>query len=265
MLLWPALPSRPVAAVERRQSVSLSFVAAQPSPVSAPSETIAPVPESAVPNNELIPTPTPTQPLPDAPKTPPPESEPVVAAETSTTSVIEPQSDDTDDISVVEQSNASENTSQLPTEPEPAEPVTSTPEPPKQAETAVRIDESETGRQPAPREESADEEGESVSDIAVPPDASVIPATLMPARFAGPTPTIETPTEAVRRRLRGTVVLRGFVDPQGTLSEISILESSGHEVLDDAAQTQAVEWRFQPARSGTGATGEWVRIPVTFR
>lgn len=112
---------------------------------------------------------------------------------------------------------------------------------------------------------TAASEVEPSTQSSAPASAPDIPANLTPARFEGPVPTVKTPTEALRRRLRGTVVLRGFVAPDGSLSEISILASSGYDLLDDAAQTQAGQWRYRPAYHGSEATGQWVRIPVTFR
>jgi len=43
------------------------------------------------------------------------------------------------------------------------------------------------------------------------------------------------PEEARRRRLSGKLVLDVAINPNGTVRTISILRSSGHQVLDDAA------------------------------
>jgi protein TonB len=46
---------------------------------------------------------------------------------------------------------------------------------------------------------------------------------------------------------------------------VEVLESSGHQVLDDAARESVRSARFQPARAGGAATNSWVEVPISFR
>lgn len=72
------------------------------------------------------------------------------------------------------------------------------------------------------------------------------------------------PASAVRDDIGGTVVLRVLVNPDGSASEISVEESSGHESLDQSAISSAAQWRFNPGRKHGKSVGGWVLVPVTF-
>lgn len=65
----------------------------------------------------------------------------------------------------------------------------------------------------------------------------------------------------------GSVILKVQVLTSGLPGSISILQSSGQAVLDDAAVAAARQWRFTPARNQ--ATGQAIvsttRIPLAFR
>jgi protein TonB len=55
------------------------------------------------------------------------------------------------------------------------------------------------------------------------------------------------PLEAARRREHGTVVLRIFIDVDGSVSQVQILHSSGSPILDGAARDRVKTWHFRPA------------------
>lgn len=52
------------------------------------------------------------------------------------------------------------------------------------------------------------------------------------------------PTIARRRRWEGTVVLGIDCDATGVVRRVTVVRSSGHEVLDDAAVAAVRQWRF---------------------
>lgn len=85
------------------------------------------------------------------------------------------------------------------------------------------------------------------------------------ARFAGRPPVPIKPASAIRKRLRGELVLRGFVGASGQLEQPFVQRSSGHLELDQAALEQALAWSFQPALEDGVATGQWVEWTVAFR
>lgn len=73
------------------------------------------------------------------------------------------------------------------------------------------------------------------------------------------------PIEARRARMQGTVVLAVTISPEGVPAAVDVLRSSGHFLLDRAAQEALWQWRFDPARRGGVAVEERIAIPVTFR
>jgi protein TonB len=62
----------------------------------------------------------------------------------------------------------------------------------------------------------------------------------------------------------GRVMLRVYVAPDGTASEVQVRESSGWPRLDRAAHEAVERWKFAPAREGDRAIGAWVVVPVNF-
>jgi protein TonB len=73
------------------------------------------------------------------------------------------------------------------------------------------------------------------------------------------------PIEARRARMQGTVVLAVTISPEGVPAAVDVLRSSGHFMLDRAAQEALWQWRFDPARRGGVPVQDRVAIPITFR
>jgi len=69
------------------------------------------------------------------------------------------------------------------------------------------------------------------------------------------------PAAARRAGEEGTVLLSVRVDPNGLVSAVSILRSSGSLRLDDAARDAVKRWRFAARQSGTVE----VNLPISFR
>ena len=63
----------------------------------------------------------------------------------------------------------------------------------------------------------------------------------------------------------GTVVVRGFVTPNGMVSSLRIVKSTGYAVLDEAALKALGRWQFIPSRRKGKAVASLVEIPITFR
>lgn len=60
-------------------------------------------------------------------------------------------------------------------------------------------------------------------------------------------------------------MLRVFVAEDGSPKEIRLLQGSGYDRLDAAAQEAVSRWRFVPARKGNIAVAAWVQVPVSFQ
>ena len=85
-----------------------------------------------------------------------------------------------------------------------------------------------------------------------------------PARaLSNPNPAY--PPEAVQQRLEGRVILSVTIAASGAVTKVTVAESCGHKVLDQAAQDAVRRWRFSPATRG-GKPVEWTaRLPIRFR
>lgn len=87
---------------------------------------------------------------------------------------------------------------------------------------------------------------------------------IKPARpISNPNPMY--PPEAVQRRLEGRVILSVTIAATGKVNRVSVAESCGHQVLDQAALDAVRRWRFSPA-TRDGEPVEWTaRLPIRFR
>lgn len=90
-----------------------------------------------------------------------------------------------------------------------------------------------------------------------------LPLVTQPAFSKPPTPP-HYPKRAKRKRLQGQVILRARVDKQGLVEHIVIWQSSGHKLLDKAAEKAMWDWQFTPAKQAGIRTASWVEFPVNF-
>lgn len=73
------------------------------------------------------------------------------------------------------------------------------------------------------------------------------------------------PTAARRRAEQGIVTIRVLVGADGSVERAELAESSGYDLLDDAAlHAVRAKWRFVPARSGGVTVESWVLVPIRF-
>jgi protein TonB len=73
------------------------------------------------------------------------------------------------------------------------------------------------------------------------------------------------PLAARKQGLEGKVMLRVTVAPDGRITSVTVVESSGHAMLDKAARDGVSRWRFTPARRATGAIASVVDVPIEFK
>jgi protein TonB len=73
------------------------------------------------------------------------------------------------------------------------------------------------------------------------------------------------PRNAITRSIEGTVMLRVHVDASGRPMEVSIEQSSGSRLLDEAALRHVkARWKFVPAQSNGQAVEAWGLVPIEF-
>jgi protein TonB len=91
---------------------------------------------------------------------------------------------------------------------------------------------------------------------------------LVEPKFQGPglrNPPTRYPRLALERQWEGRVLLRVQVHADGSPGDIRVEQSSGHELLDEAAVTQVGQWRFLPARRGDQTVASSVIVPIEFK
>lgn len=84
----------------------------------------------------------------------------------------------------------------------------------------------------------------------------------MPAYLNNKPP--EYPSMARKRGFEGKVILRVRVLSSGNPEELEIKDSSGYDILDEAALRAVREWKFKPATRGGKPVDSWVEIPIRF-
>ena len=99
-----------------------------------------------------------------------------------------------------------------------------------------------------------------------PPSPPAPPRIELPSSNAGylnnPKPTYP----AISRRLgeQGKVVLRVFIDAEGSPQQIEIRQSSGYERLDQQALEAVRRWRFAPGKRNGVPEAMWNIVPINF-
>ncbi len=73
------------------------------------------------------------------------------------------------------------------------------------------------------------------------------------------------PLLARRRGYEGRVLLSVLVHADGAGSGVTLKQSSGHAMLDEAALDTVKRWRFLPARRGATPVESRVDVPIVFR
>ncbi len=72
------------------------------------------------------------------------------------------------------------------------------------------------------------------------------------------------PRLARQKGWEGRVVLKVLVERDGLPSQISIEETSGYQVLDEAAFLAVKKWKFVPAQTAGIKFSSWIKIPIKF-
>jgi protein TonB len=73
------------------------------------------------------------------------------------------------------------------------------------------------------------------------------------------------PDFAKARGWNGQVRLKVRVLASGHPEQVIVVHSSGHPLLDEAAQHAVQRWVFIPAKHGNSAIDSWVQVPVDFK
>ncbi len=108
---------------------------------------------------------------------------------------------------------------------------------------------------PLPPDDATDGHGER--------DEPLVAARFEVAALNNPKPPY--PLAARRRGYQGKVLVRAHVLADGRCARVLLKETSGYDLLDNAALKTVRRWRFVPARRGDIAIDSWVDVPIAFR
>lgn len=84
-----------------------------------------------------------------------------------------------------------------------------------------------------------------------------------PAHGVNPPP--DYPEEARRRGMEGRVALRVQVNSDGTATRVTLQQTSGHPLLDQAALKAVRWWKFLPAMKNGEPIPCEIEFPVVYR
>jgi protein TonB len=73
------------------------------------------------------------------------------------------------------------------------------------------------------------------------------------------------PALAMQRRWEGTVLLRLFIDENGQITDVQLMRSSGHAILDGAAANAVRRWTATPATRDGQPMATVEVLPVQFK
>ncbi len=86
----------------------------------------------------------------------------------------------------------------------------------------------------------------------------------MPYLVSTPQP-ISYPRWAIRQGWEGRLSLAIEVRTDGTVGKTKVMQSTGHKILDQAAEKAIRTWHFHPTMKDGRAIRDCVQIPVTFK
>lgn len=162
----------------------------------------------------------------------------------------------------------------VPPPPTPLTPVVRKPtvtKAPAEVKTAAPMPLAIADPSPAPNAPAAAIEPVEVAAAPLPaPKADVAPPA--PARMELPSsnadylqnPRPAYPAMSKRLGEQGKVVVRVFIDVDGTAKKAEIKQSSGFERLDQAALNTVQRWRYVPGKRAGVPEGMWFNVPINF-
>jgi periplasmic protein TonB len=138
-------------------------------------------------------------------------------------------------------------------------------ETPKRGRPPTTFDDAVVARIPPAGQSRRDAPTAATPDIhaKAPPTPQASLPRLAGARY-GQNPAPSYPTEARRRGWEGTVLLLVEILESGRPERISVKQSSGHPLLDEAAQDAVERWTFIPAQREGKPVRSFAEVPIVF-
>lgn len=83
-----------------------------------------------------------------------------------------------------------------------------------------------------------------------------------PVKIYAPNP--EYPLQARRNNWEGVTVLKILIETDGLVKNVTVLQSSGYEILDRAAVKAVKRWRYRPASVNGVAVAKQAQVRINF-
>jgi protein TonB len=101
---------------------------------------------------------------------------------------------------------------------------------------------------------------------AAPPAPPAPPRIDLPSSSADYLNNPRPPYPPLSKRLgeQGKVVVRVFIEVDGTASRAEVRQSSGFERLDQTALQTVLRWRYVPGKRAGVAEAMWFNVPISF-
>lgn len=150
-----------------------------------------------------------------------------------------------------------------PITPKPAKPIEKAPKPIPVAETGTLAQHDVAAAEPEPAYSETQDAEVAAEPAAAKPAAAPVK---MPDAHAGhlQNPAPVYPMLSRKRKEQGTVILKLLVRANGSVSDISIHQSSGFTRLDESAVQAVKRWHYTPAVQDSIAIDYWHFQPVVF-
>ena len=99
-----------------------------------------------------------------------------------------------------------------------------------------------------------------------PPTPPAAPRIELPSSNADYLNNPRPPYPALSKRLgeQGKVVLRVFIEANGTATQAEVRSSSGYERLDQTALQTVLKWRYTPGKRNGVTEAMWFNVPISF-
>lgn len=132
--------------------------------------------------------------------------------------------------------------------------------------TPTRVPEAPTGVIEPQRTAAVAAVAPPAAESAAPPAPPAPPRIELPSSSADYLNNPPPPYPPLSKRLgeQGKVVIRAFIDANGTATQAEVRTSSGYDRLDQAALQTVLKWRYVPGKRAGVAEGMWFNVPIHF-
>jgi len=132
--------------------------------------------------------------------------------------------------------------------------------------TPTRVSEAPTGVIESQRAAPVAAVAPPAAESAAPPAPPAPPRIELPSSSADYLNNPPPPYPPLSKRLgeQGQVVIRAFIDANGTATQAEVRTSSGYDRLDQAALQTVLKWRYVPGKRAGMPEGMWFNVPIHF-